>query len=694
MTIISVPLGKLQVSPLNVRTNKEAVANTAALEASILAFGLLEPLIAHPLKTPKGHYGVYAGGKRLRSLQALQKRGDIPADYQAEVVVRDFDDGRITEASAAENLIRENLRPYEIYAAYRNAVDRGVSPQDLAAHFGQRQIYVDQILRLGRLHPLLFAELEAGRLSDDQARAYAATEDQELQLAVFSRMSKGPKYDHHPNAIRSAMKVGDRDSARFLRFVGQEAYEAAGGRWERDLFEEADNRGRVVDEQLLARLVEEKMAVLRESTVARANRGVAWAARPPTTGGQFGYTDYSLQIEPRKSPLSAELKAEKEELEQKKVDIEDMARRVLRDEAGKARPGMEKEQADLDAEYRPIIDGLDAIDAGRRWILPKGGEIVFTLDVDSRGEPDLKFWWASRKILRDVEKARAAGRPSTADASEPAEGDDGDAPVSPAAVQPDLSQTGVIIMKEVRRSLMRALLVEDAQRGGGVAQDYLVWSQLRGAIFHGNHQAQGEIGAFTLSAGHYESLGTAVEAADVLKGSPSHEIWQQAVDLLKSQSFLTARNLGGAFIDFQMAPPETKALAAAVVAGLSLKRSLNFRGMGMDVHDVVANATGRAHPNALRRISPPSAALIDLRPKAKRLAFIESMVDRVTFASWSKKKAGEITDLVLKVLTGRSPALKSSAVSEAKDWIDPLLSFGRPNVLESAGETETGKEAA
>ena len=71
MTIIAVQLSKLQVSPLNVRTNKEDTTDTAALEASILAHGLIEPLIVHPMAKPKGHYGVFAGGRRLRAMHRL-----------------------------------------------------------------------------------------------------------------------------------------------------------------------------------------------------------------------------------------------------------------------------------------------------------------------------------------------------------------------------------------------------------------------------------------------------------------------------------------------------------------------------------------------------------------------------------------------------------------------------------------------
>ncbi len=692
MTIMSVPLAKLQVSHLNVRTNEEDAAATAALEASILAHGLLEPMVAHPLAKPKGCYGIYAGGRRLRALKNLEARGALPDGFTADIVVRDLSDAQITEASTAENLLRRDLRPYEIYAAFRNAVDRGVKPQDLAEHFGQRQIYVDQVLRLGRLHPSIFAELEAGRLTDDQARAYAATEDQDLQIAIFDRLSQAKSsHERGPFYIRQAMKIGDADAGRLLQFVGRKQYEAAGGRWERDLFEEAEDRGRIVDEELLARLVQEKLADLRASATARANREFSFVEKPPTTGGSYGYTDYELEITLRRSPLGADQSERKSTLEQWKGELEQEAAELLLDADGNRKPGLIAEEAELDQRYEAIIDELAELERSRRFLLPKQGEIVATLTIERSGEPKLQFWFASRKAKKDSSGDGSAA-PAIAEGAA-LSGDYSATRKANSRVKDELglSAAGVEIVRSLRRSILRAVLIENAQRGGTVAQDYLVWSQLRTAIFEPADVYRVDLGAFGISAGMYEPMGDPVDAKPLLDQTRSHEIWKSSIDLLKQQSFLTSKNLGGAFIDFQAARPEIKALAAAVVAGLSLKRSMNADGYRNDVHDVVANATARSYPEAIREVWSPTAEFLELLPKGKRLDQVNDMVDAKTFAAWGKRKAGEITDLVVKVLTGRSPSLKASAVSAAKGWVHPLLQFGRPDVLEkpdTAGERE------
>lgn len=97
MSIIAVPLSKLQVSDLNVRINREDAESTDALEASILAHGLLEPMIGHPIADKAGYYGIFAGGRRLRALQNLAARGDLPPEYEAEIIVRDLSDEQITD---------------------------------------------------------------------------------------------------------------------------------------------------------------------------------------------------------------------------------------------------------------------------------------------------------------------------------------------------------------------------------------------------------------------------------------------------------------------------------------------------------------------------------------------------------------------------------------------------------------------
>ena len=172
MTLRTFTHDQLILSPLNVRTNQEDANATEALEASIEAGGLLYPLIVHPVRDDalkqQGNsaqiYGVCAGGRRWRAIGNLIKAGRLRADWPIDCVVRDVDQAQITEISLAENLIRRELRPYEIHAAIAKAHDEGASAEDIASRCGQRVVWVRQQLRLGKL-------VQLPRLLTDRTRS-------------------------------------------------------------------------------------------------------------------------------------------------------------------------------------------------------------------------------------------------------------------------------------------------------------------------------------------------------------------------------------------------------------------------------------------------------------------------------------------------------------------------------------------
>jgi len=695
MTSITVPLQLLQVSPLNVRTNTEDANETASLEASILAHGLLLPLVVHPIET--GQFGVLAGGRRLHALQQLQARGALPADHPVDVVVRDMTPAEIHEASLAENLLRRDLRPYEVYAAYAKANRDGATVEQLAERFGQRVVYVRQVLRLGNLAPEIFAALASGQISVEQAQAYAATEDHDLQRAVWKILRGQPAYNHQPHSIRAKLGVADRDHGKILAFVGLAAYEAAGGRFERDIFQ-PDDVGRVSDPEILAKVHHAKMERIRAEISAVVSRPVTFQPDPPKTSGVYPATDNILQVFPNRARLTNEAKARREAVEARITELLEESKAHI--DGNVILAGHEADIDRINAELNPLQDELDAIDASRRVILPKLGDIVVTIHVRDGGQYEVSYWFANRTQKRLGDGAAA---PTTETSGKFQPGVAMDDRASPgetkranaiAKDQLGLSQDGVEIARSLRRALMRAMLIEDSQAAEpeDVGIDYLVWSQLR-AILDGYNSRAGRVGARTISGvGGLDANGDPSIAEPQLKEMRAHQIWTEALATLRAQTFITADNIGGAFIDFQHAPREIKRLAAAVVAGYSLQRTMNADGYRLDIHDVVANATNRSYPAAIRKLWHPTAAFLDLLPRLRRLEAVQPMVDAPTFKGWGKAKAAELTDMVLRVLTGRSPSLKAKGVSAAAEWVHPALQFGRPNVLDHAAPAD--REAA
>lgn len=667
MTISQLMIGDLRQSPLNVRTNEADNANTAALESSILAHGLLKPLIVHPFKgsRPK-RYGVLAGGRRYRAIGNLVARGALPADWPVDVVVRDLPDRELIEVSLAENLFTKELRPYEIYAGVARAVAKGTPIEQIAEHYGQTVTAIRQLVRLGNLAAPIFAAYVAGDITIHQAKAFAATEDQALQIEAWHALEQLPSYHRTPDRIRGLLRVGEREARRLLRFVGADAYREAGGRYELDLFaDDDDERGRVIDDGLLRQMANTRLDIERERIRKRVGRDIRFAD-PPTS--DYGGRDYQLQVTPKLADLDGFDAARVAELSALQADLEDQAHALL-DEAGDPLPGTEDAIAALDARHDPATAELAAIEAARRIILPDG-DVTASLEISDDGAPQLAFWWASRKARAAHEKAQATGlslRPVEAGAA-PTRRD------TQAAVREEygISADSTEIFKSIRREILRALLVEDAHRGGTLGQDYAIWSCLRQAIGDGSAATTGARGI--ARGGDIGGFDLAKRAREHLEMTEAHSSWSVALRELRGESFLTEQDDVFAFLDFTQAPEKTRRLAGAVVAGIALDRSANAPGHGVPMHDALGQLA-RGTPEALRTFWQPTGEFLDLIPRAMRHEIAAEFVDKATHAAWGKLKSAELTDRLARALGPATNGVASGAKTAARHWVHPLLAF-------------------
>lgn len=297
-SIITVALADLVRSPLNVRETKPNDPAIAQLAASILTQGLISPIAVHALKKPKGKFGVLAGDRRWQAIRKLLADG-AAFDFAAiPANLLDGTDAELTEISLAENYIRQGMRPPEIYAAFRAIKERNpkITDDELGEHYGLEKPRVARIMRLAFLHPTVFEAYDAGKLKDEEAFAYAATADQDLQLQTFKMLSKKQEWERRPSNIRAAMKVGDQEERGLLKFVTLAAYEAEGGVFEANLFADKDNEGRVMDPELLRRLVNEKLETTRAQILKKhsARGEITFAEEPPRD--RSNYPDYSRRL--------------------------------------------------------------------------------------------------------------------------------------------------------------------------------------------------------------------------------------------------------------------------------------------------------------------------------------------------------------------------------------------------------------
>jgi ParB family chromosome partitioning protein len=268
--IKTIPLSKLVPSPRNVRRHSDPVAD-AELKASIAARGLLQNLIVRP--GARGKFEVEAGERRRKAMLSLADDKVLPKDHEVTCLVLEDSTEHAIETSLAENFHRLAMNPADEAQAFASLIDAGASTEEVARRFGLTVRFVEGRLRLAGLAPVVFEALASGAITLDLAKAYGATSDQAIQARVFEQVSTG-YYAPNPDSIRRMVLSGTvRGSDPRARFVGRDAYFAAGGRIERELFDDEDSEA-WADVALLEELAATKMA--EQAEVLAAEQGLAW----------------------------------------------------------------------------------------------------------------------------------------------------------------------------------------------------------------------------------------------------------------------------------------------------------------------------------------------------------------------------------------------------------------------------------
>ena len=391
--IKSIPLNKLVASPRNVRRSSDPQADLE-LKADIHARGLLQNLVVTSVKKPRGCFAVEAGERRRQALVALVGDGKLPASHEVCCLVVDAGNGQ--EASLAENFQRLAMNPADECLAFSKLVEHGADAEGIARRFGLTVRFVEGRLRLAGLAPQVFEALGAGEISLDVAKAFAATPDAERQAYVFEQV-RSSYMSSHPDSIRRMMTQATVSASdRRARFVGEEAYVAAGGRIERDLFADADD-ARLLDVALLERLASEKMEAIAAATAAE--HGLAFVR--PTLDSWIGYpaTEGLRRVPVEKPPLTDEESARVDALEEQIGALVGLLEDEESDDA--ARADAEQKIPVLDREIDAITNKPPVIDTE---VKAKLGTFLL-LDHDGRPKLDSSFY---AEIMADEDSNEAA----------------------------------------------------------------------------------------------------------------------------------------------------------------------------------------------------------------------------------------------------------------------------------------------
>ena len=283
--IRSIPLDRLERSPANVRKTAAGKAALAELKASISVHGLLENLVARsigPGEDGGEHYVVIAGGRRLAALNELAREGILDTDHAVpcRVIANVAID---SELSLAENVVRVAMHPADQVEAFGALALAGSTVADIAARFGVSERIVEQRLRLGHLAPELLDAYREDRIDLATLKAFTVTTDRARQMAVWEQVCD---QGYRPSDWQiKRMLTEDRvpAGAALPRFVGVDAYEAAGGAVLRDLFaDEYENGVWLEDPALLMQLALDRLQAAADELAtrwkwARAQLDVDWS---------------------------------------------------------------------------------------------------------------------------------------------------------------------------------------------------------------------------------------------------------------------------------------------------------------------------------------------------------------------------------------------------------------------------------
>ncbi|MBT9444118.1 MAG: hypothetical protein IV086_00305, partial [Hyphomonadaceae bacterium] len=324
------------------------------------------------------------GARRLAALKLLAKAGTIARDHGVPCLV--IDDDAASEISLAENVQRAAMDVMDEVDAFAALVAEGMSIDDVARRFGATLRHVEQRLALARLSPKIKVAYRKGEVSLDAARAFCISDDPVQQETVFRQLAKPIVHAAGVRAHLTQGRVPAND--RLAALVGVDAYEAAGGRVVRDLFE--PDLVYLDDGDLLRRLAYEKAEGWRATLLAEG-----WGWIDINLGHARFEGIASERLHPSTRPLDA---AERERLSQ--VEAEMAALEALLADAHDDDPRF----VDLDR-----LDGdRDAIrDAARDWdpALMRHAGVVISLDHD--GRPSFAKGVIKRADLKTIAKLRA-----------------------------------------------------------------------------------------------------------------------------------------------------------------------------------------------------------------------------------------------------------------------------------------------
>ena len=653
--IKTIPLNKLVASPRNVRRSGDAEAD-AELKADIEARGLLQNLVVTSITKPKGCFAVEAGERRRRALQSLADEGRLAADHEVCCLV--IDKAEAHETSLAENFQRLAMNPADECLAFSALVEQGSDAEGIARRFGLTVRFVEGRLRLAGLAPVVFEALGAGEISLDAAKAYAATPDRERQEYVFEQMSRGYGAAH-PDSIRRMMTQATISATdRRARFVGDEAYLAAGGRIERDLFSDEDN-ARWLDVALVERLATEKMEKLAAETAAE--QGLAFVRPSLDHWLSYSATEGLRRVQLETPPLTDEESARVDELEEEIGGLVDLLEDEESDDA--ARADAEAKIAELDRALDAIVNKPPVIDDEKK------SKLGTFLLLDDQGRPRLDTSFYAELAADDASAGDANDDESNA-------GDD----VQPSG-RAGLSRRLVDELAMQRRDILGVHVAADP----AFALDLAIFLMVDRDAHHWGDKCGSTLVASAPSNPVFDFK--TPDAAATIAAAEARE----ALD----RSWMEGGSRAERFDAFRALPEEARAAWLGHAVAHTLEASVRLPGeRACAFHDHLGELLGI---DVARWWRPTGANYFDRVPKSVTLAALAEVGGPTLAERYSKAKKAELAQACERIFAGDFIAeveVKDAALA----WVPDAMRFGSAAPSDDtdvdANATDSGTDAA
>lgn len=230
-----IPLDALDIAPENLRAAEPPDDDIPLLADTLAAAGQLQPITVRPGRRGERPWMALDGRRRLLALRLLADQGRGAPDRPVDAVV-ETDPARQAAAAVLTNTASP-VHIADVIAAIGRMRTARLGIAAIARAVGHAEIDIKRLAALSALPVEALDALRAGQMTLRQARLLVRLPDPALQAELARAARDGQGFaDWRVAEMLDQSQVTARDARCAL--VSPEAYTAAGGRTETDLFGE------------------------------------------------------------------------------------------------------------------------------------------------------------------------------------------------------------------------------------------------------------------------------------------------------------------------------------------------------------------------------------------------------------------------------------------------------------------------